>query len=67
MPETEVFTTDLSVSYQFPERRGLVSFRISNLFDRRYQFLVDPLALNQRIPKRQYEVSLSFNFLGSGP
>ena len=62
LPETEVFTTDLSVSYQFPERRGLVSFRISNLFDRRYQFLVDPLALNQRIPKRQYEISLSFNF-----
>ena len=62
LPETKVFTTDLGVSYQFPERRGLISFRVSNLFDRRYQFLVDPLALNQRIPKRQYEVSLSFNF-----
>ena len=62
LPETEVFTSDLSVSYQFPERRGLLSFRVSNLFDRRYQFLVDPLALNQRLPRRQYEVSLSFNF-----
>ena len=62
LPETEVFTTDLSVSYEFPEKQGLISFRVSNLFDRRYQFLVDPFALNKRIPKRQYEVSLSFNF-----
>ena len=66
LPETEVFTSDLSVSYEFQEKLGLVSFRVSNLFDRRYQFLVDPLALNQRIPKRQYEVSLSFNFQISG-
>ena len=62
LPETKVFTTDLSVAYEFPEKRGLISFQVSNLFDRRYQFLVDPFALNQRIPKRQYEVSLSFNF-----
>ncbi len=62
LPETEVFTTDVRVAYEFPEKLGLVSFRVSNLFDRRYQFLVDPLALNQRIPRRQFEVALRFYF-----
>ena len=62
LPETRVFTTDASVAYEFPEKRGLISFRVSNLFDRRYQFLVDPLALSRRIPMRQYEFTLRLNF-----
>jgi hypothetical protein len=52
----------LSVSYEFPGKLGLVSVRVNNLTDRRYSFLVDPLALDPRIPKRQVLVLLRFNF-----
>ena len=58
LPKTRVFTTDLSIKYEFPENIGALSLQISNLFDHRYQFLVDPLTLNQRIPKRQFEFIL---------
>lgn len=57
-----VFTTNVSLSYEFPRKIGLVSVRVNNLTDRRYAFLVDPLALDQRIPKRQILVLLRFNF-----
>jgi outer membrane receptor protein involved in Fe transport len=57
-----VFTTNVSLSYEFPRKIGLVSVRVNNLTDRRYSFLVDPLALDQRIPKRQILVLLRLNF-----
>jgi tetratricopeptide (TPR) repeat protein/ferric-dicitrate binding protein FerR (iron transport regulator) len=57
-----VFTTNVSLSYEFPRKLGLVSVRVNNLTDRRYSFLVDPLALDPRIPKRQVLVLLRFNF-----
>ena len=57
-----VFTTDASVSYEMLGKIGLISFQVNNLFDKRYQFVVDPFALDPRIPRRQLLFSLSFNF-----
>ena len=59
---TKAYTTDAAVSWEFPEKRGLVSFRAENVFDRRYEFLVDPLALNRRIPRRRLQFLLRLNF-----
>ncbi len=57
-----VFTAAASLSYEFPRKIGLVSVRVTNLFDRRYQFLSDPLALDPRIPRRQVLALLRLNF-----
>jgi hypothetical protein len=54
-------TTDLSASYELPRKRGLVSFSVINLFDHRFAILVDPLALDPRVPRRQIVGSIRFN------
>jgi tetratricopeptide (TPR) repeat protein len=56
------FTTDFNVSWELPRKLGLLSFGVTNLFDHRYAILVDPLALDPRVPRRQYLVSARFNF-----
>ena len=57
-----VFTTGLAIAYELPKKFGLLSLEVRNLFDRKYQFLVDPFALDPRIPRRQFIFSLGFNF-----
>lgn len=57
-----VFTTNVSFSYEFPRKRGLLSINVTNLLDRRYAFLADPLALDARVPKRQAALALQVNF-----
>jgi Flp pilus assembly protein TadD len=58
----KVFTTDLELAWEFPRKWGLAVFSVRNLWDRKYEFLVDPLALDPRIPGRQADFSLRFNF-----
>ncbi len=58
----KVFTTDLEAAYELPRKIGFFSFQVRNLFDRRYEFLVDPLALEPRIPARLAAVRLRFHF-----
>ncbi len=58
----KVFTTNFQAAYEFPRKIGRLAFVATNLFDRKYDFLVDPLALDKRVPARQMEVRLSVNF-----
>lgn len=58
----KVFTADLSVSYELPGKLGRLSFRGANLFDRRYRFLVDPFAVDPRVPRRQLRFDFNFFF-----
>lgn len=60
--ETQVWTTNLRASYEFPGKRGEVTFRIQNLFDSRFSFLADPLALEERPIVRTFDIRLSLNF-----
>ena len=57
-----VCTTDLSLSYEFPRKRALFSLAVTNLLDRKYSYLADPLALDPRVPKRQFAALLRLNF-----
>jgi len=57
-----VCTTDLSLSYEFPRKRAFFQFKVTNLFDRHYSYLADPLALDPRVPKRQLAALLRINF-----
>ena len=58
----KVYTTNLEIAYEFPRKIGRLSFVGTNLFDRKYAFLVDPLALDTRVPARQLALRLSVNF-----
>lgn len=55
-------TTDASVSYEFPRKRALFQLAVTNLTGRRYSYLADPLALDPRVPRRQFIALLRFNF-----
>ncbi len=57
----DFFTTDLNASYELPRKLGLITFGVTNLFDRRFALLVDPLALDPRVPSRQISGTLRFN------
>lgn len=58
----KVFTTDLEIAWDLPRKWAYAAFAVRNLWDRRYEFLVDPLALDRRVPERQMTVSLAVNF-----
>ncbi len=60
--DVSVFTTGGSISYELPHKRGLLSLAASNLTDRRYTFLADPLSLDTRVPRRQVNLSLQVYF-----
>jgi tetratricopeptide (TPR) repeat protein len=55
------FTTDLSASYELPRKLGLITFGVTNLFDHKFALLVDPLALDPRVPRRQFTGTVRFN------
>jgi tetratricopeptide (TPR) repeat protein len=55
------FTTDLNASYELPRKLGLISFGVTNLFDHKFALLVDPLALDPRVPRRQFTGTIRFN------
>jgi tetratricopeptide (TPR) repeat protein len=54
-------TTDFGASYELPRKRGLISFSVINLFDHRFAILVDPFALDPRVPRRQFLGTIRFN------
>jgi tetratricopeptide (TPR) repeat protein len=62
LTSTSVWTTNASISYEFPRKRGLISFQVKNLTDRRYAYLADPLALDPRIPRIQVKGVVRINF-----
>lgn len=60
--DSKVYLTDLELRYELPRKFGLLRFQGQNLFDRRYTYIVDPLALSVRPPERALEVGLLFFF-----
>jgi predicted Zn-dependent protease len=55
-------TTDFNISYELPRKRGLIFFEATNLFDHRYALIVDPLALDPLVPRRQLATGVRLNF-----
>ncbi|MDA2924616.1 tetratricopeptide repeat protein [Acidobacteria bacterium AH-259-L09] len=57
-----VWTTNVSISYEMPDKLGLLTLELSNIFNRKYEYLADPLALDPRVPRRQLSFGLNFFF-----
>lgn len=60
--ETNVWMTNFSISYEMPEKMGLLSVRVSNLFNPEFFYLADPLELEPRVPRRRLSLDLNFFF-----
>jgi tetratricopeptide (TPR) repeat protein len=54
-------TTDFNAAYELPRKIGLISFEIINMWDHPFTLLIDPLSIDQRVPRRQMTLSIKFN------
>ena len=54
--------TDIEVGYEFPEKRGIASFKVLNVFDNTFNWITDRMILEGREPGRQALFTVSLNF-----
>ena len=54
--------TDFSIGKALPNKRGLVNLEISNIFDRRFYYLREPVALDAFFPNRRILFKLALFF-----
>lgn len=57
-----IFLADADLSYELPGKRGTVSLAVRNLFDRRFDWVVDQFIFTGRVPAREVALSVSLNF-----
>ncbi len=58
----DIWLTDASLSYEFPGKTGLVSVRVLNIFDNRFNWIEDIFTFQGRAPAREISGSLSVFF-----
>lgn len=59
----EIWITDLQVGYEFPDKRGLFTINVANLFDRHFNWVADDFVFTGgRVPVRKVTVFLSLFF-----
>jgi outer membrane receptor protein involved in Fe transport len=61
-PDEPIWLTDVSVGYELPGKRGSLDFVALNLFNRRFNWVVDQWVYRGRIPARRIMVWASINF-----
>ncbi len=57
-----IWLTDLTLGYKFFNKRGSIRIDMKNLFDHHFNWVVDDMVFNGRIPAREVLASLSFYF-----
>jgi tetratricopeptide (TPR) repeat protein len=58
----EIWLTDVGISYEFPEKRGLASLGIKNIFNNHFNWVEDIFVFRSRSPAREVAGSLSVYF-----
>jgi tetratricopeptide (TPR) repeat protein len=58
LPDGSYVLTDVTLQYEFARKHGLLTWTIANLFDRRFQTVVEDLAVESPLPYRTMVVSL---------
>jgi hypothetical protein len=53
---------DISIGKALPNKQGLVNLEISNIFDRRFYYLREPVALEGFFPSRRILFKLALFF-----
>ncbi|MEN6486305.1 MAG: tetratricopeptide repeat protein [Syntrophobacteraceae bacterium] len=58
----EIWLTDVGIGYQLPGKRGRLRLAVNNLFDRHFDWVVDPYIFDGRVPRRQILFTASMDF-----
>ncbi len=56
-----LFITDVSLSYEFPQKRGLIRLAVDNLFDETFNWITNINPYNGRRPAREWLFSVEVN------
>ena len=54
--------TDASLGYELPHKRGYLGLDVRNMFNRRFNWVVDPFVSAVRVPARELALSLTLNY-----
>jgi tetratricopeptide (TPR) repeat protein len=60
--DENIWLTDLSLGYKFPNKRGVFRVDVQNLFDHHFNWVVDDMVFDGRIPVRGILGTLSLYF-----
>jgi tetratricopeptide (TPR) repeat protein len=58
LPESSFALTDASVQYEFGRKRGLLTWSVTNLFDRSFRAIIENLAVESPLPHRTMVLTL---------
>ncbi len=57
-----IWLTDLALGYKFPGKRGGLRVDLKNVFNHKFNWVVDDMVFNGRNPVREFLASISFYF-----
>jgi hypothetical protein len=62
LPRSSFALVDVNAGYEFAAKRGLVTFRMTNAFDRRFSTVTDNISIDPFIPERRAVLSFRWRF-----
>lgn len=62
LPPSAFALVDVNAGYEFSAKRGLINFRITNAFDRRFSTVTDNISIDPFLPERRAIVSFRWRF-----
>ena len=60
--DQQIWLTDARIGYEFPRKKGMLTFEMRNIFDNRFNWVTDYFVFKGRAPAREMILSLSLNF-----
>jgi hypothetical protein len=62
LPRSSFALVDLNAGYEFAAKRGLINFRMTNAFDRRFSAVTDNISTDPFLPERRAVLSFRWRF-----
>src|SRR5262249_27690467 len=62
LPRSSFALVDVSAGYEFAAKRGLVTFGMTNAFDRQFETVTENISVDSFIPQRRAVLSFRWRF-----
>jgi hypothetical protein len=62
LPRSSFVLVDFNAGYEFSAKRGLVTFRMTNAFDRQFSTVTDNISIDPFLPERRAVLSFRWRF-----